>query len=44
MNIIIPLIIVALIVGLSAKKMTPGLWFLVGVAIISVMTNYYVKN
>jgi hypothetical protein len=44
MTIIIPLIIVALIIGFSSRKMTGPLWFLVVLSILAVMGKAFLKG
>ena len=44
MTIILPLIIVALIIGLSSRKMNGALWFVAALAILAVMGQTFLKG
>ena len=44
MTIIVPILIVSLLVGVFAKRMTPALWGLVAIVILVTLTHFYLKN
>jgi len=44
MNIIDPIVIVAVVLGLSSNKMTPGHWVVMVVAIMATLTAYGLKQ
>lgn len=44
MSIIVPIVIVSLVVGIFAKKMTFPLWMVMGLVILATLTRFYMKH
>ncbi|MDR3709364.1 MAG: hypothetical protein P4L33_13775 [Capsulimonadaceae bacterium] len=44
MNLILPIVIVALVLGLSRDKMTPARWFFMIAVILATLLRYGMKH